>query len=127
MSNCLQRARVELDDLIGKPYRDNGRGPKFYDCLGLILEVLKRYDVDLDPSIDPSEYWNLFVPVDYGPPRPGDVMFFDAGPTNERGHLGVFIGEGRFIHCTRKIGVCIMRETHIPPKMKFMGYYRYTG
>ena len=35
-------AAVDVNDLIGKPYRLGGRGPDAYDCWGLVREVLRR-------------------------------------------------------------------------------------
>lgn len=33
---------VEVDDLIGVPFRMCGRGPEFYDCYGLVMELKRR-------------------------------------------------------------------------------------
>src|SRR6187399_3217256 len=34
--------RVDVNDLIGKPWRLGARGPDAYDCWGLVREVLQR-------------------------------------------------------------------------------------
>jgi hypothetical protein len=44
---------VFLNDLIGKPFRMGAKGPDFYSCYGLLLEVYRRMGVAL-PNVDNS-------------------------------------------------------------------------
>ena len=30
---------LDIDDLLGVPYKVHGRGPDSYDCYGLVIEV----------------------------------------------------------------------------------------
>jgi cell wall-associated NlpC family hydrolase len=40
-------------------------------------------------------------------------------------HLGVYIGEGKFIHIMQKTGVVVTRIDHAFFKRKIRGYYRW--
>ena len=62
-----------FSDLIGKPYKKNGRGPDSYDCYGICIEVCKRIGTKL-PEQD--EIINKkFVPVDK--PKLGDIILIN--------------------------------------------------
>jgi hypothetical protein len=37
---------LDINDLIGKPWRRDGRGPDVYDCWGLTREILLRMQPD---------------------------------------------------------------------------------
>lgn len=34
--------KIKTDDLLGKPWKMNARGPDAYDCYGLVIECCKR-------------------------------------------------------------------------------------
>lgn len=111
--------RINIDDLIGKRYKPNGRGPLFYDCYGLAIEVSKRFGHELKDVV--YQKWTAdffqkktdetasFTEV-YEVSRcekEGDVLLFK----NNLGilhHIGVYLGNGLFIHCN-KLGVHIDR------------------
>lgn len=111
---------INIDDLIGVRYRINGRSiSEGLDCYGLAIEVSKRFGHEL-PDIDEIkqeerdyklcekkclEIVNV-NPIDF-PTTEGDIIFFrdSVGVMN---HIGVYLGNGRFIHCN-KYGVHIER------------------
>ena len=106
---------LELNDLLGKPYKAHGRGPDGYDCYGLVIEVEKRLGKDM-----PDLYKKLsegedihnascvsqkagYRKVDKA--EFGDVVVF----FNQNGqihHSGVCLKNGDFVHCD-KYGVRI--------------------
>jgi cell wall-associated NlpC family hydrolase len=76
---------------IGVPYAWGGANPRHgFDCSGLVMYVYSKLGVNL-PHHAASQYrygrkvsrWGL---------RPGDLVFFSG-----LGHVGLFIGNGRFI------------------------------
>lgn len=42
---------INVFDLIGLPYQENGRGPEGYDCYGLAIEVEKRFGKKLRDAV----------------------------------------------------------------------------
>ncbi len=83
--------------LVGTPYRYGGNTPESgFDCSGLVAYVyremldlkLPRTSRDLaavqGPKIDPQRL------------APGDLVFF--GSRGSVSHVGIYVGEGRFVH-----------------------------
>ena len=103
--------RLVIDDLLGKPYRDHGRGPDAYDCYGLAIEVERRLGKTLrDVAYD----WNdpqlcrAYAPT-LGVRR---IQSFGRGALVEiveggRLHIGVCLDRQNFIHATRNRGVAV--------------------
>ena len=105
-----------IDDLIGKPFKSGGRGPDNYDCWGLAMEVYKRFGIDLpDFSIcamdaariaeEVENQRSQWVKVEGEPPVPSLVLMKLNSRWNN--HIGVYIGQGRFIHARAKANSCI--------------------
>src|SRR5262245_19480689 len=75
---------------LGVPYVYGGAGPGGFDCSGLVMYVYSKVGVSL-PHHAASQY-GLGRPVRYSALRPGDLVFFSG-----LGHVGMFVGKGRFI------------------------------
>lgn len=97
--------RIELNDLIGAPYKDHGRDASGYDCYGLAIEVARRYGYKLNDVI--YENHNLTLSAENVPtlnvtpidaPREGAILEMEY--ENEL-HIGVCINTREFIHMTR--------------------------
>ena len=101
---------VSLKDLIGIPYKEHGRSKEEgFDCYGIIVEVMARYGYYI-PDVDyknPEEHESVFMEehkkgcykkVDK-PSEPTIIVFRVHG---EPVHTGVYIGEGLFIHATKR-------------------------
>ena len=74
------------------PYRYGGDSPRSgFDCSGLVRYVFGHFGVDL-PHSSYADY-GLGNQVTRGSLRPGDLVFFDGV-----GHVGLYVGAGRFIH-----------------------------
>jgi hypothetical protein len=115
---------VVLNDLIGKPYKKDGRGPNFYDCWGLCMEVACRAGYKLPDYDDPfncsdrKELIELQKQSKFrrlGIPEPWSLVLFriidDKG--DEKWHIGVILEDcKRFIHITAKCSVCITSLKH---------------
>ena len=113
---------IDYNDLIGKPYKEKGRGPDGYDCYGLCIEVCKRFGTALPEMSDMLE--SLFLPVSQ--PIPGDlVLVTNVGEK----HAGVMIDDTLFLQvvATGRRGVHCMRIDHPWVSGRIEGYYRYAG
>jgi cell wall-associated NlpC family hydrolase len=89
-----QRAVQIAAHELGVPYRYGGSSPSGFDCSGLTSWVYGRLGVSL-PHNAAAQY-GYGRRVDLGHLRPGDLLFFHG-----LGHVGLYIGRGRFIHAPR--------------------------
>ena len=96
---------ININDLIGVPYKDHGRSLDGMDCYGLAIEVMRRYgyklnDVeynnhDLELADENAPTLNV-TPIDQV--REGAILEMQ---TNNELHIGVCISKKEFIHMTR--------------------------
>ena len=115
---------LEINDLLGKPYKSHARGPIAYDCYGLVIEVERRLGhemPDLYTRLSENDQWECDPHnVDFSAemsglektdtPNLGDVIIFfdDKGRIF---HTGVYLKNDDFIHCNKE-GVNIMKVQH---------------
>jgi cell wall-associated NlpC family hydrolase len=76
---------------IGVPYVWGGSSPTGFDCSGLVRYVYQRFGISL-PHSSYADF-DLGRRVGRWALEPGDLVFFDGV-----GHVGLYIGNGRFIH-----------------------------
>lgn len=79
---------------IGTPYRWGGASPNGFDCSGLTSYVYAKFGVRM------AHYTNAqyaaYPKVQRNRLKAGDLVFF-----NGLGHMGIYVGKGRFIHAPR--------------------------
>ena len=123
--------QATLDDLIGKPFCDGGRGPEGYDCWGLAAEVYKRFGKELpDYKIACEDACRVNAEIEQNKPQWVQLIMpvapclvvMKMGVTFVN-HVGVYIGDGRFIHTRDKIGVNIDRIDNPNWRKRIEGYY----
>jgi cell wall-associated NlpC family hydrolase len=81
--------------MVGRPYRAGGAGPDGFDCSGLVHYSFLRAGRSV-----PRETQSLLQagqPVGTEALAPGDLIFFDQ-EGRRASHVGIYLGEGRFVH-----------------------------
>ena len=77
---------------LGVPYSYGGSSPRYgFDCYGFVRYVYNHFGISL-----PHSSWGDMVRgkgVARNNLLPGDILFFNGG-----GHVGIYVGNGRFIH-----------------------------
>jgi cell wall-associated NlpC family hydrolase len=99
---------------LGVPYVYGGSTPHGFDCSGFVRYVYAHFGVTL-PHSSYAQFGDGRRVV-RGSLRPGDLVFFDSV-----GHVGIYIGNGRFIHAPHS-GTRVRIE-------RFAGWYgaRFSG
>lgn len=81
---------------VGKPYVYGAAGPNAFDCSGLVYYCYNRTTGKyVNRSAASLAYNGRYVSK--GNLQPGDLVFFNSGTSRIR-HVGVYIGNGQFIH-----------------------------
>ncbi|MDO5089873.1 MAG: NlpC/P60 family protein, partial [Leptotrichiaceae bacterium] len=93
----VQNAQEVLKRRTRKNYVWGAKGPDYFDCSGFSKYVLKEAGLKIpDGSAAQSGYVKHDLKKEEL--KPGDLVFFDT-PRNKGkvGHVGIYIGEGKFI------------------------------
>lgn len=91
--------------LIGCPYKWAGATPSGFDCSGFVLYVFGAHGITL-PRVSRSQYGEGTY-VAKKDLQPGDLVFFFSTNKNVISHVGIYIGNGQFIHSSSSYGVII--------------------
>lgn len=85
-----------MDEAIGVPYVWGGADMNGFDCSGLTLWAFAKAGIRLPRTA--AEQYNYTQRVDHNQVQPGDLVFF--ANTNGPGitHVGIYIGNGQFVH-----------------------------
>jgi len=135
---ALEGVVFMIDDLIGIPFVNGGRTRSGCDCWGLTVLVFKEFGIDLpdyriscfasdliDGQISKERcQWKrinkpeppCLVTLRIDPEAPGLVT-----------HLGVCVGENKFMHTMIKRNSVIERMDHPYFKNRIEGFYAYAG
>ena len=83
---------------VGCRYVSGGHGPTKFDCSGLVYWVYKQYGYDLQPGAR-NQWSTLDKSVKKADLLPGDLVFFSKnGKASGIFHVGLYIGDGQFVH-----------------------------
>jgi cell wall-associated NlpC family hydrolase len=80
---------------LGRPYRWGGADTAF-DCSGLTMTAYRLHGLGLPRSS--AEQFSLGQPVAAERLREADLVFFAIEARDSATHVGLYVGEGRFIH-----------------------------
>jgi len=90
---------------IGVPYKWAGSTPKGFDCSGFVMYVFGAHGITL-PHNSRSMY-SHGTSVSKKNLQPGDLVFFYGSNKNVINHVGIYIGNGEFIHASSSKGITI--------------------
>lgn len=124
---------MEYDDLIGVPFVDGGRTKDGLDCWGMAMILLGRQGYRVpDYPIQATAVQEIADVLKDGSecggyerlntPECGCIVLLRLSMDVWANHVGICIGQGRFIHAYSKTGVCIDRLSRW--RSRIVGYYR---
>ena len=85
--------------LIGQPYRYGGEDPQGFDCSGLALYVHQQLGIAV-PRTAVLQRQQAGA-LDRSELLAGDLVFFTMGARLLVDHVGIYVGDGRFVHAPR--------------------------
>lgn len=81
---------------LGVPYVWGGSSPSGFDCSGLVQYVARSCGYSIGRTV--SQQWPYGTEVSKENLRPGDIVFFTNTYTSGFSHVGIYVGDGNFIH-----------------------------
>ncbi|WP_449622188.1 coiled-coil domain-containing protein [Robertmurraya sp. Marseille-Q9965] len=94
----------------------NGR----FDCSGFVSWAFRQAGINIGSST--SALRGQGTKVSYSEARPGDLVFFDT--YKKDGHVGIYLGGGKFIGSQSSTGVAIVSMNNSYYKSHFSGHVR---
>jgi len=89
------------DSFIGVPYRWGGESvEEGFDCSGFTMTVYRLNGLDLPRSS--RSQWREGLPVSRANLQKGNLVFFHTSGTGKISHVGIYVGNGQFIHAPGK-------------------------
>lgn len=86
---------------LGVRYVYGGASPKGFDCSGFVQYVFNHFGYKLPRTATAQAASSLCVAVTKAELLPGDLVFFKLpGYAKAIGHVGIYIGDGKFIHAS---------------------------
>jgi cell wall-associated NlpC family hydrolase len=123
LTTRLKRLVEQAMTYLGTPYRLGGTSRRGLDCSGLVGAVYGGQGLGMPRTA--AEQFAEGVPVAAGDLRPGDLVFFRD--TYKRGisHVGIFVGDGRFIHAAgHRQGVIVSELSRPYYRLRYAGARR---
>lgn len=90
---------------IGTKYRLGGGSPeKGFDCSGLIQYVMNAMRLNVPRTAKQQAKSGLAIKRDTSRLLPGDILTFGKGKKGSVSHVGIYVGDGRYVHASSVAG-----------------------
>lgn len=109
-----------IDSFLRTPYKLGGESKSGMDCSGLVVAIYRQYAGFKLPH-DTQKLYKLVKRVDKENLEYGDLVFFlDGWFSIGSSHVGIYIGEGKFVHSIESSGVIVssLDEEHYKKRYK---------
>lgn len=99
-SSRMSNLAIYAMSLYDTPYQYGGKSRvNGFDCSGFVQYVFQN-SLGMQLPRTSAEMGRMGVPLEFSQLRPGDLVFFNT-TRNPNSHVGIFIGENRFVHSPR--------------------------
>jgi len=110
------------ESLLGIPYVYGGNTTAGFDCSGFVRYVYMNAGLEITRKSSEDYFLNDTTSVET--PVPGDVVFFKNTYRSGISHMGIYIGDGQFIHAGSD-GVEVSKLEYSYWKDRFVAYKRF--
>lgn len=84
-------------EYLGTRYVYGGASPNGFDCSGYVYYILKCFG--FSPARTPADQYSMGTPItSKANLKPGDIVFFAGTAASGISHVGIYAGNGQFIH-----------------------------
>lgn len=104
---------------IGTRYKHGGASPqRGFDCSGLVQYVMSRFQMILPRTAKQQAALGVPVARDTSLLRPGDLLTFASNEHASISHIGIYVGNGRFVQASSVAGRVIESPLNRAPAPK---------
>ncbi|MFP4610792.1 MAG: C40 family peptidase, partial [Thiohalophilus sp.] len=100
--------------ILGTPYRYGGQSPEHgFDCSGLVQYTYQQAGLDI-PRTTGQQYRSV-QHIPSRSLRPGDLIFFSTKYNRFVSHVGIYLGDNRFIHAPssgKEVSVASLKDPY---------------
>ncbi|MEX0960285.1 MAG: C40 family peptidase [Burkholderiales bacterium] len=108
-------------EMVGKPYRYGGYTPSGFDCSGLVHYSFAQAGKSLPRTT--RSLRRVGSAVNPSSLRKGDLVFFDQ-EGKKSSHVGIYLGNGRFVHAPSSGGRVRVDQVRSPYWSKHLNEVR---
>ncbi|MBK9637352.1 MAG: C40 family peptidase [Bacteroidetes bacterium] len=109
---------------LGTPYRFAGNCEKGIDCSGFVTVLFNRVYGKKIGARNSAEMYDKLVHIKKGDIKEGDLVFFKTS-RRRISHVGLYLGENKFVHASTSNGVIISNLDEIYYKNRYAGAGRW--
>ena len=111
---------------LGVPYKYGGTTPSGFDCSGFVYYVYRSLGINV--SRTQATMYSQGTPVKKSELKPGDLVFFQNTYKAGISHVGIYVGDGKFIHSPQSGKVVSYADLNSDYYTShYYGAARYTG
>lgn len=103
---------------LGTPYHWGGTAENGFDCSGLIQYAYAQHGIRLPRTSTEQAHAGMEIDRTLGALKPGDILVFSGTPGGPITHVGMYVGERKFIHSS-STGVRISELDPSDPEGKY--------
>jgi len=114
------RIEKEAKSLLGVRYKYGATGPSQYDCSGFTKHVFSSQGITIPRTS--KEQAKVGKYLRYSELKKGDLIFFRSDNNSKISHVGIFIGNGKFIHASsskKKVVISNMNSNYVVTHFKW--------
>ena len=115
-----------LSNWLGTPYRFAGNGERGIDCSGFVTLIYNQVFGKNLGARNSAEIYHKMEKIDRDELHEGDLVFFRIR-RHHISHIGIYLGENKFIHASTSHGVMISDLNEPYYKKYFAGAGRQRG
>ncbi len=87
---------AKAEQYLGVPYKWGGTSPSGFDCSGFVYYVLRSQGINASRTL--KTMYAQGTKVSKSELEPGDIVFFENTYKAGISHVGIYVGDGQFIH-----------------------------